>query len=91
MEIKHYDNRFTAEQDSKVIGDISFFEEGEQSIVIDSTKVIDEEQGKGVGKELVRNVVEKAKAENKTIVPRCPYAEETIKENDDFKQVLETQ
>ncbi|MFB5661854.1 GNAT family N-acetyltransferase [Alteribacillus sp. HJP-4] len=87
-ELKQGSNTFYLETNGERKAEISFTRQDE-SLIIDSTYVSEELRGKGTGRELVHNVVELARAENKTIIPKCSYAEKVLKETSKYHDVLE--
>src|SRR3954447_11105282 len=48
-------------------------------LVLIHTGVPDELEGRGLGGQLVRAALEKAKAEGLTVVPRCPFAADWLR------------
>lgn len=89
MDIKTGNNEFYVEdQQGDKAAQITFFEEKDDEIVIDHTEVAEDLRGQSIGYQLVEHVVEKARAENKKIIPQCPYAEKQLKDNDEFHDIL---
>ncbi|MGY4691296.1 GNAT family N-acetyltransferase [Salibacterium sp. K-3] len=84
------ENKFFMEKDGENVAEITFYHDNDSNIVIDHTGVDEELRGQGIAKELVANVVDKARAENKQIIPECPYAEKQLKKNDAYRDVLAT-
>lgn len=76
MEYKEENNRFVAfDKNGKEAGEVTFQNAGDTMIIIDHTFVDDDYRGQGIGAELVRYVVDKAKNTDKKIVPLCPFAQ----------------
>lgn len=89
MDVKRGNNEFYVEdQQGTKAAQITYFEQKDGEIVIDHTEVAEDLRGQGVGYQLVEHVVEKARAENKKIIPQCPYAEKQLKDNEEFHNVL---
>jgi hypothetical protein len=89
QEIKKDVNRFyVGEDQKKPLAVISFYPSGENRIVIDHTFVCEALQGQGVGQQLVKQVVEYARQENKKIFPVCTYAKKIMKQDADCQDVL---
>ncbi len=58
----------------KLMAEISYVPSGERLTIIDHTWVDESLKGQGVGKKLVALVVEKMRAEQRKIIPLCPFA-----------------
>ena len=65
-----------------------FFEESDGIITITHTIVDDSMSGKGIAGQLLDKVVEKARRENKKIVPVCSYAVKKLNDNEKYADVL---
>ncbi|HUC92909.1 MAG TPA: GNAT family N-acetyltransferase [Paenibacillus sp.] len=61
-------------QDGEIVAEITYVPQGEDTLVIDHTYVDPSMRGQKLAEELVRQVVEEARATNKKIVPACSYA-----------------
>lgn len=59
-----------------------------QRMVINHTGVSEAYKGQGLGKKLVMNLVERARAENITLIPVCRYARKVFNEDSSLKDVL---
>lgn len=79
---------FGAFMGDQMVGDISFVRTGENILIIDHTAVADDVQGQGVGTELVRHVIELARANDKKIIATCPFAKATIDRHPEFQDVM---
>lgn len=89
QEIKKNTNQFYIGEDLKEpLAVISFYPSGENRIIIDHTFVCDALKGQGVGQQLVKQVVEYARRENKKIFPVCTYAKKIMKQDADCHDVL---
>ncbi|MFD2706002.1 MULTISPECIES: GNAT family N-acetyltransferase [Salibacterium] len=84
------ENKFFIEKDGKEAAVITYYHDNNSNIVIDHTGVSEDLREQGIGKELVASVVDKARAENKKIIPECPYAEKQLKDNEAYHDVLAT-
>lgn len=62
------------DEHGKLIAEISFVPSGDKLTIIDHTWVDESLKGQGVGKKLVALVVEKMRAEQRKIIPLCPFA-----------------
>lgn len=72
-EIQSENGRFFIEEDGDV-AEVSYTSLGENVISIDHTFVPPSLRGKGLGEQLIRKVIEFARAENLKINPACSYA-----------------
>lgn len=88
MDIKHGNNKFFVEKDSEEAATLAYTPDGNVLTVV-HTEVSPNLSGQGVGKELVSEVVQYARAEGKTIDPQCPFARSVIEKNTEFQDVLE--
>ncbi len=87
MEIKERNNSFYLGPDyQNRVGEITFHvKEGE--IIVDHTYVDPSLRGQGLAFKLVEKVIEKARNENKKIVPVCSYVKKVMEKNESFKDV----
>lgn len=65
---------FYLEDDGRRIGEITYIKRDDASLVIDHTYVDPADRGQGVARQLMQEVIDKARREAKTIVPVCSYA-----------------
>lgn len=89
-EIKIEENRMYVEKEGRQAGEMTFYHDNDSNIVIDHTEVAEDWSGQGIGKELIANIVEKARAENKQIIPKCSFAEKQLKKHQEYHDVLVT-
>lgn len=88
MEFIETDGCITLYDESGVYcGKITYVPSGEKCLIIDHTIVEDEHQGKGYAAQLVKKVVDKAVAEDKTIMPLCSYARAQFNKNKEYQKV----
>ena len=78
---------FIAQQDGQKAGEVSYFESGDNIIVLDHTAVEDAFQGQQLGKRLVDQVVDYARANGLKIVPQCTYAHRLFEKSDHYADV----
>lgn len=89
MQIQNGDNRFYIAGDGKDLAEITYrLDEGSGDLVVDHTFVSEDLRGQGAGEQLVRAVVDKARAEKVKIVPECPYAAHQFKKHAEYADVL---
>lgn len=68
--------------------EMTYTKVGSTQIIIDHTAVPDAFRGQGIGLELVARAVEDARAENKTIIPLCPFAASQFRRHPEWADVL---
>ncbi len=75
MEILAGHNKFYVnDAEGNQVAEIVFVPTGEHLSIIEHTDVDPSLKGQGVGKLLVAKVVEKMRAENRKVIPLCPFA-----------------
>lgn len=75
MEILEGKNRFYVNDASgNQVAEIVYVPTGDELAIIEHTEVDPSLKGQGVGKKLVAKVVERMRAENRKIIPLCPFA-----------------
>lgn len=74
MQFSTEKGRFFIDDNGKTLAEITFTEPNDEFFIIDHTFVDDQLRGQGIANQLVEKVVEKARAEQKTIIPLCPFA-----------------
>lgn len=90
MDIKKGENKFyVGESEDNAIAEITYVPTGASKIIIDHTYVSDELRGQGIAKMLLNEAVAYARAENKKIIPLCPYAKVQMEKNEEYHDVLD--
>ena len=69
------------DENENLICEISYSIADNNMISIDRTFVNDDYRGQGIAAQLVDRVVEMARAENKKIIPICPFAKGMLERN----------
>ncbi len=88
IEYKNGENRiYAVNETGKEVGEITFSNAGETMLIIDHTGVIDEARGQGIAQELVKRAVQKAKNENKKVIPLCPFAKSEFQKKVEYQEV----
>ncbi|MBP1043988.1 N-acetyltransferase [Vagococcus sp. BWB3-3] len=89
MEMIEETTRFyQTDEEGKLIAEITFSIAGDHTYIIDHTFVDDQYRGKGLAQQLVKLVVEKARAQDKKIIPLCPFAKAEIERTPAYHDVL---
>lgn len=87
MVFKEKRDRILYTEDDVEMGKI-LFDTRDDIIIINHTLVPKENSGKGIASALVKEVVEKAKKEDKKILPLCPYAKKFLESDEKYKDIL---
>lgn len=87
MTFKEENKIYIEDESGKEVARI-IFEESDGIITITHTIVDDSMSGKGIAGQLLDKVVEKARRENKKIVPVCSYAVKKLNDNEKYADVL---
>lgn len=74
MEFSQEEGRFFIEDNGNTLAEITFTQPNDEFFIIDHTFVDDQLRGQGIANQLVKKVVDKARADDKTIIPLCPFA-----------------
>lgn len=78
---------FKAMDDENKAGEMTYSRSGE-TMVIEHTEVDPKFQGKGVGKQLVKEAVSFSRENAIKINPECSYAKKVLTRGDEYKDVL---
>ncbi len=93
MKIQHEEKEgngrhFILGDNGKTVAEITYTSRTKETLVVDHTRVDEDLQGQQIGLQLVKAVVERARAEGKKIVPQCPFVRSVINKTPDFMDVL---
>jgi hypothetical protein len=75
-------------ENNKKIALLEYVFAGPNKFIIEHTEVAVNQEGKGLGKMLVKAAVEFAKDNNYKIVPLCPYAKSVFDKTPEYAAVL---
>lgn len=78
---------FKAMEDGSKAGEMTYSRRG-LALVIEHTEVDPDFQGKGVGKQLVKEAVTYSRENNIKIDPECSYAKKVLTRGEEYKDVL---
>ena len=91
MEIQHKEGgsrgKFFIEAEGKRVAAI-VYEINNDTLVIEHTEVDPSLRGKNIGRQLVQQVVDEARKENKKVSPVCPFAKALFEKVPDWQDVL---
>ncbi|MBN2639961.1 MAG: N-acetyltransferase [Bacteroidales bacterium] len=90
LEDKGNKGRFVLYEDNTQAGEVTFYSDGENKIVLDHTGVDQQFGGKGYAKQLVMKVVEYARENNLKIVPVCSYAKRVFDRDESLNDLRES-
>lgn len=79
---------YIGDSEENPLAEMTFVPTGNNLIIIDHTYVSDELNGQGVGKLLLKELVEWVRSENKKIVPLCPYAKAQMEKNEEYHDMI---
>ena len=77
MRFKKNNNKIYLEANNKIIAEIEY-EEKNNAYIITHTYVDESLRGQGIAKQLVEQVIEEAKKNNKEIIATCSYAKKIL-------------
>ena len=87
MEILEENTRFVLKDGDKEIGEMTWSEAGETRLIIDHTFGDPAYRGQGLAEKLVAKGVEKARKEQKKIIPLCPFAKKEFESKPEYADV----
>ncbi len=90
VEIKEANSKGSAfiAENGENIAEMTYSIASAELIIIDHTEVKASLQGKGAGKALLMEIIEKARRENIKILPLCPFAKSVFDKDDSISDVL---
>jgi predicted GNAT family acetyltransferase len=92
IEIKQIDQGqkgyFTALDDGKEAGRMSYSFAGSSKIIIDHTEVNAAYRGQNIGKRILSEIVAYARLNNIKIIPLCPFAKSVFEKTESIRDVL---
>lgn len=79
---------YVGDSEDNPLAEMSFVASSDAFIIIDHTHVSDELSGQGIGKLLLKELIDWARKEDKKIIPLCPYAKVQIEKNEEYHDIL---
>ena len=79
---------YVGDSEENPLAKMTFVPTGEHRIIVDHTYVSDELSGQGIGRQLLSELVDWARKENKKIIPLCPYAKAQMQKSSDYHDML---
>jgi predicted GNAT family acetyltransferase len=86
--VKGTNKFYVGNSEEKPIAEMTFEVIDDKHIKIDHTYVSEELNGQGIGKLLLKEVVNWARKENKKITPICPYAKAQMEKNEEYHDMI---
>ena len=87
MKIVLEDSRYVLLEDNEEVGEITWSNAGEDLIIVDHTFVEPKFRGHGWAEKLVAASVDYARANNKKIIPLCPFAKKEFNEKPEYHDI----
>lgn len=81
------ENKVVAYDDDVDIGECTY-SQSEGLWIIDHTFVDDEYKGRGIGKKLVKKLVDEGRKQDIKIFPLCPFAKKEFDKNKEYMDIL---
>ncbi len=92
MTVEHQTNQkkglFFILENDKHQAEMTYTYAGDDKIIIDHTEVYPGNEGRGLGKMLVKAAVEFAREKHLKILPLCPFAKNVFDKSPDYSDVL---
>jgi predicted GNAT family acetyltransferase len=86
-EQKGHRGAFFVQQEGKRLAQLTYTVAGTK-VILDHTEVDDALRGTGTGQKLVAAAVDWARAENRQLLPLCPFARSVFDKTPEFRDVL---
>lgn len=80
-------NRFYLEENGNMYAEITWSNAGDTMMIVDHTFVDDSHRGEGIAQALVKAAADKARADNKKIMPLCPFAKKEFEAKAEYADV----
>ncbi len=87
ISVKEEENRFVLLDDEKEIGEITWSNAGESLMIADHTYVDPAYREQHLAQNLLDALVNKARSENKKVMPLCPYVKRKFNEDSQYEDV----
>lgn len=81
-------NFYVGDTEDKALAEMTFLISDENIITIDHTLISEGLSGQGIGKLLLKELVDWARSENKKIIPLCPYAKAQMEKNEEYHDMI---
>lgn len=89
VEVKKGSNSFyIGDSQDNPLAEMTYVASNEDLVIIDHTYVSEELTGRGIGKLLLKELVDWARLEGKKIMPLCPYAKAQMEKNQEYHDMI---
>lgn len=88
IQINENNGYAVAQDDAKEAGRMTYTKAGNTRIIIDHTEVDPSYNGKGVGLELFRTLIQHAREKGWKVLPLCPFAQAMFRKHAEYNDVL---
>ena len=82
---------YVGDSEAKPLAEMVFDSLSKDNIIIEHTFVSEELRGQKVARQLLQNLIDWARKENKKVVPLCPFAKEEMMRNNNYADILQQQ
>ena len=79
---------YLGDAEDNPVAEMTYVPSGENIIIIDYTYVSENLSGQGIGKLLLKELVDWAREEGKKIIPLCPYAKVQMEEHKEYHDMI---
>ena len=92
MKVEHEETgrkgTFFVEENGERVAELAYFKSGTDAINIYHTEVDEKLRGKGVGEQLLKAAVDRARQNNIKILATCPYAHKVMDGTPEYRDIL---
>jgi len=75
---------YVGDLEENPLAEMTFVSSDDNTTIIDHTYVHNELSGQGIGKLLLKELLDWAKKENKKVIPICSYAKAQMEKNEEY-------
>lgn len=79
---------FYIEEDGEWVAELTYYRNGDTTIVVDHIEVDEKFRGENIGRDMVKAAVDFARENGLKIKPVCPYTKKVIDETPEYRDVL---
>ena len=81
-------SRFELREDDRVLGWVDYRPAG-ASVIFAHTEIVPGHEGEGLGSTLVRGALEAVRADERTVIPLCPFTAAYLDPHPDYADVVD--
>jgi len=79
---------FYIEENGKRLAEMIYTWAGEKVFIVEHTEVDESLEGKGIGKQLVHQMVDFARSKNLKVIPLCPFTKAVLDKTPEWQDVV---